>query len=99
MTNINIEIPSLVENIRIVESFVDNAKEKYKLNDDVYGNIMIAIVESVNNAIIHGNKTDKEKNVSLSASLLGEEIKFVISDQGDGFDYDNLPDPTTSREY
>ena len=94
MTNINIEIPSLVENIRIVESFVDNAKEKYKLNDDVYGNIMIAIVESVNNAIIHGNKTDKEKNVSLSASLLGEEIKFVISDQGDGFDYDNLPDPT-----
>ena len=94
MTNINIEIPSLVENIRIVESFVDNAKEKYKLNDDVYGNIMIAIVESVNNAIIHGNKTDKKKNVSLSASLLGEEIKFVISDQGDGFDYDNLPDPT-----
>ena len=94
MTNINIEIPSLVENIRIVESFVDNAKEKYKLNDDVYGNIMIAIVESVNNAIIHGNKTNKEKNVSLSASLLGEEIKFVISDQGDGFDYDNLPDPT-----
>ena len=28
MTNINIHIPSLVENIRIVESFVDNAKDK-----------------------------------------------------------------------
>ena len=37
----------------------------YELNDDVYGNIMIAVVESVNNAIIHGNKTDKEKNVSM----------------------------------
>lgn len=94
MTNINIQIPSLVENIRIVESFVDNAKEKYELTDDVYGNIMIAVIESVNNAIIHGNKTDKSKNVSLSASLLDAEIKFVISDEGDGFDFNDLADPT-----
>ena len=94
MTNINIQIPSLVENIRIVESFVDNAKEKYALTDDVYGNIMIAVIESVNNAIIHGNKTNKLKNVSLSASLLDEQIKFIITDEGEGFDYQNLPDPT-----
>lgn len=94
MTNINIQIPSLVENIRIVESFVDNAKEKYELTDDVYGNIMIAVIESVNNAIIHGNKTDRSKNVSLSASLLDAEIKFVISDEGDGFDFNDLADPT-----
>ena len=94
MTNISIQIPSLVENIRIVESFVDNAKEKYELNDDMYGNIMIAVVESVNNAIIHGNKTDKLKNVFLSATLLDEEVKFVVTDEGDGFDHHHLPDPT-----
>ena len=94
MTNISIQIPSLVENIRIVESFVDNAKEKYELNDDMYGNIMIAVVESVNNAIIHGNKTDKLKNVFLSATLLDEEVKFVVTDEGDGFDHHDLPDPT-----
>jgi len=94
MTNINIQIPSLVENIRIVESFVDNAKEKYSLTDDVYGNIMIAVIESVNNAITHGNKTDKTKNVSLSTSLLEEQIKFIISDEGEGFDHEDLPDPT-----
>ena len=56
MKSINIEIPSLPENIRIVESFIDNAKDKYDLNDDIYGNIMIAVTESVNNAIMHGNK-------------------------------------------
>ena len=49
MNSISIEIPSLTENIRIVESFIDNAKDKYSLNDDLYGNIMIAVVESVNN--------------------------------------------------
>lgn len=94
MKNISIEIPSLVENIRIVESFVDNAKEEYSLTDDLYGNIMIAVIESVNNAIIHGNKTNKDKNVVLSASLQEEQIVFTVSDQGNGFDHQTLPDPT-----
>ena len=62
---IQIQIPSLPENIRIVESFIDNIKEKYQLDDDIYGNIMIAVTESVNNAILHGNKSDNKKNVFL----------------------------------
>ncbi len=94
MKNISIEIPSLVENIRIVESFVDNAKEEYSLTDDLYGNIMIAVIESVNNAIIHGNKTDKNKNVLLSATLHDEQIVFIVSDEGQGFNHLSLPDPT-----
>lgn len=95
MKNITIEIPSLVENIRIVESFIDNTKEKYELTDDVYGNIMIAVIESVNNAILHGNKTDMGKNVRLSANLLEGQILFSISDEGPGFNYKDLPDPTS----
>jgi len=92
--SIQIQIPSLPENIRIVESFIDNAKDKYDLNDDIYGNIMIAVTESVNNAILHGNKSDFKKNVSLHLSLEKSQIRFKIEDQGTGFDYDNLPDPT-----
>jgi serine/threonine-protein kinase RsbW len=91
---IQIEIPSLPENIRIVESFIDNVKEKYSLDDDIYGNIMIAVTESVNNAIIHGNKSDNKKNVSLNLLLENSQIKFVVSDQGNGFDFENLADPT-----
>lgn len=94
MNSISIEIPSLTDNIRIVESFVDNAKEKYALNDDLYGNIMIAVVESVNNAIVHGNALDKTKNVILTAILSSEQVRFTIEDQGPGFNHDNLPDPT-----
>lgn len=94
MDAIKIEIPSLSENIRIVESFIDNAKEKYNFEDDIYGNIMIAVTESVNNAIVHGNNSDKRKSVSLSFSLQEKQIRFTIEDEGAGFDYDNLPDPT-----
>ena len=92
--NIQIQIPSLPENIRIVESFIDNAKEKYHINDDIYGNIMVAVTESVNNAIVHGNQSDNKKNVYLKLSLEKSLIKFTVRDEGVGFDYNNLPDPT-----
>lgn len=95
MNSINIQIPSLSENIRIVESFIDNAKEKYKLDDDIYGNVMIAVTEAVNNAIKHGNKSDKSKMVSLGLTLSDNKIEFNILDEGTGFDYNNLPDPTS----
>jgi len=92
--NISIEIPSLAENIRIIESFIDNAKEKYHLDDDIYGNIMIAVTEAVNNAIKHGNKDNSSKNVFISLSLEDGMIKFKVQDEGTGFDFHQLPDPT-----
>ncbi|SMG52244.1 serine/threonine-protein kinase RsbW [Marivirga sericea] len=94
MSEISISIPSLSENIRIVESFIDNAKEKFDLNDDIYGNIMIAVTESVNNAILHGNESQKDKNVFLSLNMEDNTIVFRVSDEGAGFDYNSLPDPT-----
>ena len=94
MQSINIQIPSLSDNIRIIESFIDNAKEKFQLNDDIYGNIMISVTESVNNAIKHGNKNDTSENVSISLLLNESQLKFRVEDEGSGFDYHNLPDPT-----
>lgn len=94
MNTIKIQIPSLTENIRMIESFIDNAKEKFQLDDDIYGNIMIAVTEAVNNAIKHGNQQDKSKNVALSLSLQDSLIRFTVKDEGKGFDFKNLPDPT-----
>lgn len=90
-----IQIPSIGENIRIVESFIDNSKDKYSLDDDIYGNIMIAVTESVNNAIQHGNKNNSSKNVTLRLEFEESTIRFVICDEGPGFDFNNLPDPTS----
>jgi serine/threonine-protein kinase RsbW len=94
MNTISIQVPSIVENIRMIESFIDNAKEKFHLDDDIYGNIMIAVTEAVNNAIKHGNNSVKSKNVHLSLSLHESLIKFIVKDEGEGFNYDQLPDPT-----
>ncbi len=94
MTALKIEIPSLSENIRIVESFIDNVKDKFHIDDDIYGNIMVAVTEAVNNAINHGNQGDKNKNVKLSVVCEENLMKFVIEDEGNGFEYESLPDPT-----
>lgn len=94
MEKISIQIPSIPENIRIVESFIDNAKEKFHITDDLYGNIMVAVTESVNNAIKHGNQCDKSKNVNISLIIDQKLLKFVVEDQGAGFDPESLPDPT-----
>jgi serine/threonine-protein kinase RsbW len=94
MNTIAIEIPSLIENVSIVESFIDNIRDKFELDDDVYGNIMIAVTESVSNAILHGNRADKTKTVKLRMDLEEEKISFYIQDDGPGFDYHALPDPT-----
>jgi serine/threonine-protein kinase RsbW len=94
MESLRIQIPSLVENIRIVESFIDNVKDTFNIDDDIYGNIMVAITESVNNAIRHGNNEDKKKNVTLTASCTANVLVFTIEDEGPGFNPDTLPDPT-----
>jgi serine/threonine-protein kinase RsbW len=95
MNSISIEIPSLSENIRMIESFIDNAKDQFNLNDDIYGNIMIAVTESVHNAIQHGNSGDAKKSVYLSLTLQENVIRFTVQDEGPGFSYENLPDPTS----
>ncbi len=94
MESLRIQIPSMTENIRIVESFIDNVKDKFNIDDDIYGNIMVAITESVNNAIRHGNKEDKSKNVTLTAVSNDNALVFTVQDEGPGFDPNSLPDPT-----
>ncbi len=91
---IRIEIPSIAENIRVIESFIDNARSGFEISDDIYGNIMIAVTEAVNNAILHGNKLDVSKNVTLELEQSESALTFTVSDQGKGFDYHELPDPT-----
>ena len=88
------EFSSEIENINIVERFIDEVCDTYKVGEENYGNILIALTEAVNNAISHGNRRDASKKVVLTFKPTPKELVFVIEDEGPGFDYDNLPDPT-----
>ncbi len=88
---------SKVENINIVEKLIDEVCAKYEINEDNYGNILIAVTEAVNNAIHHGNKSDPKAEVKIYFKVNNKELIFTIEDEGPGFDYDSLPDPTDPK--
>lgn len=93
--NVNqINFSSKVENLSLVEKFIDNVCEENKVNHDFYGNILIALTEAVNNAIFHGNSGDPLKKVTVTCKQNDKNIAFFVEDQGKGFDYNTLPDPT-----
>ena len=94
MKSIKISIPSLIENIQSIESFIDNAKEEFEINDDMYGNIMISVTECISNAIVHGNQSDSSKLVHLELQMEPGLLRCSIEDEGNGFDFNQLPDPT-----
>ncbi len=89
-----LNIVSQPQSINIIEKVIDDMKNEFDIHEDSYGNILVAVTEAVNNAIMHGNQSDPSKNVKVAYEVDGDRIVFTISDEGKGFDYYNLPDPT-----
>jgi serine/threonine-protein kinase RsbW len=87
-------IASSVDNIHEVENFIEEIRNELDFKEDVYGNVMVAVTEAVNNSIIHGNKSDATKKVSCE-----QKKEFLLSvkveDEGSGFEPDHLSDPTS----
>ncbi|HEY0899784.1 MAG TPA: ATP-binding protein [Sphingobacteriaceae bacterium] len=90
-----LQLPSEMESMITVENFLDNLKEEYKIPEDTYASILTCLSEATINAIIHGNKQDKAKKVYINLEIIeGKRMIFNIADEGEGFDFNNLPDPT-----
>lgn len=89
-----IDFPAKAENIALAEKLIDDACARHNVHESRYGNILIALTEAVNNAIHHGNRLDPAKNVTLGYVAKEDSLLFMVQDQGPGFDYSHLPDPT-----
>lgn len=85
---------SAPDNVNAVEPLVDNVVNQYRLSPDQKGSILISLTEAITNAMRHGNQYDESKTIEVRHTKLRNRISFSISDEGDGFDYQNLPDPT-----
>jgi len=89
-----IKIASRVENLREVEKLVDEVSTACSMSSEVYGNVLIATIEAANNAILHGNKLDEKKNVNILFKWNTKKLELIVTDQGKGFSFWNVPDPT-----
>ena len=95
----NIHLSSLTlksdpRNVAKVESYLENIVDRFDLCKDIYGNMLISLTEAVTNAITHGNKNNVNKIVNVQCLRTQSNLSFMVSDQGEGFDPQRLPDPT-----
>jgi serine/threonine-protein kinase RsbW len=89
-----IRIESKLTNLRIIENTVDEITNDLGISYNNYGKILVSMLEAVNNAIIHGNKSSPDKFVEISISYKGGKLKIKVKDQGLGFSPEEIPDPT-----
>jgi serine/threonine-protein kinase RsbW len=92
-----IKFASKPENIEIAEKFIEDVRIEAKIRDSVFEDIIVAVTEAANNAMMHGNKQNAERTVEIVCRVdkHGEILSLVVKDEGPGFDFDSIPDPTT----
>jgi len=85
-------LDSTLESVDSAEELALQEAEKAGVPEDDLHKIAMAVRESMVNAVVHGNRYSAHKKVHLSVSKTPGEFVVRIADQGEGFDYDNLPD-------
>lgn len=88
-----LNLQSSADEVYRIESFVDDLKQWLGFDDETYNKIMLALSEAVNNAIVHGNREDSDKEVLINAWCSSHNLNISVKDEGKGFDPDELPDP------
>lgn len=92
--NNQIKVPSDLNYLAEVDKFVERKLKKTTLNKSQLADIAISVTEAVTNAMLHGNKKDPHKEVTVDVEVKPKEVVITIQDQGNGFDPDQVPNPT-----
>ena len=83
------------DKIKLVKQWIDKIAIEYQICEALYPDILISLTEAVNNAIHHGNKGDRSKKISVVCKVKENKLKFEVRDEGQGFDPEVIPDPTS----
>ena len=93
--NILKRLPSRFEALPEFFSFLDvQLKQELNLSHDLLFHVKLVLEEALTNAIKHGNKFDPDRHVEVKISVKGDRLVMRVKDEGAGFDFERLPDPT-----
>ncbi len=91
-----LKLASELEGLNLLDKFMEDVRKKYMLNDDTFARMLTCTNEACINAIVHGNKSDKTLRVYINVEPSRDGFLVIqIGDEGQGFDYENIADPTT----
>lgn len=93
MENIQTTLDSTLQTADVAEELVIKEAAKLGLGEEEQHQIGMAVRECTVNAVVHGNRYNKNKRVHLQIERSDTKITVTIGDEGEGFDLNSLPDP------
>lgn len=92
-----IRIPSSLDEVDQVHAGMMHFLAKTDYSSALKSRVELAVVEALTNAIRHGNLHDPKKQVEVEIRQKDTGLICVVSDQGSGFNVDEVPDPLNSE--
>jgi len=80
-----------------IEEFLRQVSKHLHIDDGMMYRLLVSCTEAVNNAIVHGNKSDPDKNVTIRCVVRDKSLTIYVQDEGSGFDSENLQDPRDKK--
>ncbi|MDP6545591.1 MAG: ATP-binding protein [Phycisphaerae bacterium] len=87
------QLNTLEQGYRVADALLEELQAQGYSEVAVFA-VRLAIEEALNNAIRHGNAMDPGKTAELVYEVTDEQVDIRISDEGPGFDFQDVPDPT-----
>ncbi|HKY04752.1 MAG TPA: ATP-binding protein [Blastocatellia bacterium] len=88
------DMPSDLKYLDSVLDYLNERLVKLGMVNPGDSEVLIALDEAIVNAIKHGNKCDPDRAVQIVAEFSRDGVRFTITDEGQGFSKDEVPDPT-----
>jgi serine/threonine-protein kinase RsbW len=86
-------LPSELSSVQKIEETAEAFAAKAGFDEDTVTQIAMLAREAGANAVLHGNRSDPNKRVTASFSLTDDSLIVRVSDEGEGFDPEKVPDP------
>jgi serine/threonine-protein kinase RsbW len=94
MSATELTIPSDLAEARRVQGLIEEALQASAFSEHDIFAIKLALEEALVNAIKHGNQMDPDKRVFITYRVTTDRFEICITDEGAGFNPDDVPDPT-----
>lgn len=87
------QYPSTLESVDHAEEEILKSAGEAGFDEDEQNRIGMAVRECMVNAVVHGNRYNKNKKVHVVASMGEGRFTIRVTDQGEGFEVKEVPDP------
>ena len=87
------DYPSTLESVDEAEAAILLAASNAGFDEDEQHRIGMSVRECMVNAVVHGNRYNRNKVVHVGVTKKGEQFTIRVIDQGEGFEVQEVPDP------